>query len=454
MLLRYRNSCAILSSLLVFCSPGAALAEKKLPALEALVPSYDKTAPSSLSNLKLKGSVSDSINPSLIAIPRSDSVSAYNAGIKLYKTGDFQRALTAFRIALEKARKFGSEDQRYKAAKKAIESTRKNLTLRKQYGYDTDAKDKNALTGTVTKVFPPSLAWLGGLKEGDRILKADQSKTKILLTVKRNNNLYGLTLRLKEDRPVDPKTANDADPGTKSRTNFSGIASSAHAGVIRHPEILSGQIKRLASYDCVLLLDCSGSMGDRIVSIGRPSQGPLMTRWNWCRSEMLKFYSQGAPYFPEGITLVPFANKFAIINEAREPAIKQLFNQLSPVGATNMAAPLSFLFDDYFRRKARNKGRVKPLVIAILSDGEGNAHVLRQLITKTTHRMQYANEIKITFLAVDATSEGRPVIEALDDGLHNAEAKFDIVDSRTFEELQRYGLLRMVVAALVEKQVE
>ena len=158
MLLRYRNSCAILSSLLVFCSPGAALAEKKLPALEALVPSYDKTAPSSLSNLKLKGSVSDSINPSLIAIPRSDSVSAYNAGIKLYKTGDFQRALTAFRIALEKARKFGSEDQRYKAAKKAIESTRKNLTLRKQYGYDTDAKDKNALTGTVTKVFPDPAA--------------------------------------------------------------------------------------------------------------------------------------------------------------------------------------------------------------------------------------------------------------------------------------------------------
>lgn len=423
-----------------------ALAEKrkteKLPSLEALVPSYDRAKPTSLSNLKLKGAVSDSFNPNLIAIPRSDSVSAYNAGRKLFKSGDFARAMTAFKISLEKAKVYGPADERYKAAKTAIEATKKHLTLRKRLGYDTDNQNKNALTGKVTSIYPPSLAWLGGLKKDDQILTARSDKEIISLKVKRNGKLYSLKLRLKPEQPTGKEIARD--------TTGNGI----YSGRIRHPELLKGQVRRLASYDCVLLLDSSGSMGDRISSGVRTRDGSLMTRWNWCRKEMLNFYSQGSAYFPEGITLVPFANNFAIINEARAPAIKQLFNTLSPVGSTNIAKPLSFLFDDYFRRKARNQGSVKPLVIAILSDGEGNAHVLRRLIINTTHKMQYENEIKVTFLAVDASSQGRPVIEALDNSLYHAGAKYDIVDSRTFDEMRHYGLLKMVVAALVERQVE
>lgn len=414
---------------------------KPVPSLQALVPSIDKATPSDLAKLKLQGTVHDSYNPELIAIPRSDSVSAYEAGRKLYDKGDYARALTAFEIAAATAKRYGAEDSRYKAAKAAMASTATKLTLRKILGYDTDNKNPKALTGKVISVYPPSTAWLGGLMKDDQILSAvqDKAKSSIQLTVERRGKRYALNLGLRSRSGAglgENKTPGPALPGK-----------------INHPELLGRAEKQLGLYDCVLMLDCSGSMGDRIIS-SRDRQGIELTRWGWCRKEMLGFYQRGQGYFPEGITLVPFANKFAIINEARTDAIQNLFNQLSPVGGTNMAQPLNFLFDDYFARKARNRGRIKPLVIAILSDGEGNAHILRQLIIKTTQRMQYPKEILITFLAVDASDEGRPVIEALDNNLVQAGARYDIVDSRTFEELKQYGLLKMVVAALLEQQVE
>lgn len=414
--------------------------------LKSLTPSLDKSKPVALSKLRLTGRVQDSFNPSLIAIPKSGSVNAYEAGLKLFKSGDYDRAMTAFKIALIRASKFGTRDARYKTALSAINTTSKKLNMQARLGYKTDNPNKDALTGKVTKVFPPSLAWLGGLKVNDQILQSKVSKNTVRLKVQRGSKVYGLTLRLDKENNLNlkslvPKTAKVPQSGPYLK------------GKINHPELLIKEERRLSSYDCILMLDCSGSMGDRIVSLGKVN-GKLTTRWNWCKRQMLTLYDKGAPYFPEGITLVPFANKFAIINEARQNEIHQMFRQLSPVGGTNMALPLSFIIDDYFRRKRRNQGRVKPIVIAVLSDGEGNAHILRQLIIKTTHRMTTPREIIITFLAVDATALGRPVIEALDNNLYNAGAKYDIVDSRSFEELRKYGLMKMLVAALIEPYVE
>ena len=416
-----------------------------LPRLKPMQASLDKSMPTSLSQITLKGGVSDSRNPSMIAIPRSGSANAYNAGLKLFKQGDYNRAMTAFKVALARAAKYGSKDARYISAQKAIKSTSPYLTPRARLGYDTDNKKKSDLTGNVTKVFPPDLAWLGGLKVGDQILSAKETATKVFLKVRRNNKVYGLSLSLvKQSASSDTRK-----PTVKSLST----QHTALRGKINHPELLDKQVKRLLGYDCILMLDCSGSMGDRIVSLGRRN-GRLTTRWNWCKSEILRLYRSGKNYFPEGITLVPFANNFAIINEARDASIQNMFKQLTPVGGTNMTKPLAFLIDDYFRRKARNRGKVKPIVIAILSDGEGNAHQLRQVINRATHLMTNEREIVITFLAVDATELGRPVIDALDNNLKNAGAKYDIVDSRSFEELRRYGLLKMLVAAVLEPYVE
>ena len=399
-----------------------------------------------LKNIQLKGRIQDSLNPSLIAIPKSGSVNAYEAGLKLFKQGDYARALTAFNLALERAKPFGVQDPRYKTALSALRSTSSRLNTRARLGYDTNNTDRDSLNGKVTKVFPPSLAWLSGLKVDDQILSSKVNQKTVFLKVKRGENIYGLRLKLDDSDKTVLKKQNPVLARNKEPGNFL-------KGHINHPELLIKEEARLSGYDCMLMLDCSGSMGNRIVSLGKVN-GKTTTRWNWCKDQMITLYDKGACYFPEGITLIPFANKFAIINEARQPAIHQIFRQLSPEGGTNMALPLSFLIDDYFRRKSSSQGRIKPIVIAILSDGEGNAHILRQVIINATRRMSEPREILITFLAVDATELGRPVIEALDNNLVNAGAKYDIVDSRSFEELEKYGLMKMLIAALLEPYVE
>lgn len=435
---------------IILCFPclSQSSAEIKLPKLRPMQASLDKSQPTSLSKVTLKGGVSDTRNPSMIAIPRSGSVNAYNAGLKLYKIGNYNRALTAFRAALRRASKYGTSDQRYKSALKAIKKTTPYLTPRSKLGYDTNNSNKRELTGTVTKVFPPDLAWLGGLKVGDQVISAQKVDSRYYLKVKRKGRVYGLNLTQKNNSNIALKIDNaQLDKGSRGKsTNYL-------KGAINHPELLDKELARLAGYDCLLMLDCSGSMGDRIVSLGRRN-GKLTTRWNWCRKELLNLYSKGYRYFPEGITLIPFANNFAIINEARGPAIEGMFKQLTPVGGTNMAKPLAFLLDDYFRRKQRNRGRVKPILIAILSDGEGNAHQLREIIVRCTHAMSKPREILITFLEVDATELGRPVIHAMDNDLLRAGAKYDIVDSRSFSEINKYGLMRMLVAAIIEPYAE
>ncbi|MCA9802115.1 MAG: hypothetical protein KC777_09020 [Cyanobacteria bacterium HKST-UBA02] len=424
----------VLAALLQLC-PALAADRKNppLPPLQALTPSLDQVAPQK----ELQGRIEDGYDPTVLSIPRSDSVSAYNAGLKLYQKGDFARALSAFQIALQSAeRSFGAQDPRAQNARKAIASTAPHVSARRLLGYETAGKDIHDLKGTVTSVFPPSLAWLGGLKKGDLVTGAEKLRDGgYSLSIKRDGKLYSLNLRA----------------GRKSEPQPS--SSPMLSGSIKHPELLDQYRDRLASYDCALLIDCSGSMGDRIRIRNLSPDGRLLSRWNWCKQESLQLLSQGGSLFPYGITIVPFTRTFTVIGGARADRIARVFEDYTPDGGTNIAAPLAYMLSDYFKRKSSSRS-TRPLAIAVLSDGEGNPDSLRHVIVSATQQMTSPREVVITFLGVDESEAGRPVIEALDNDLVSSGARFDIVDSRTFSELRQYGLLKMLVAALIEKQVE
>ena len=436
---RYRSFLAIFPVALLQLCPTLAADRKNppLPPLQALTPSLDRLPPQK----ELQGRIEDGYDPTVLSIPRSDSASAYNAGLKLYEKGDFARALAAFRIALQSAeRSFGARDPRALSARKAIASTAPHVSARRLLGYETASKDIHDLRGTVTAVFPPSLAWLGGLKKGDRVTSAERLRDgSYSLDIRRDGKLYALELRAGGEPP--------ARGATQATSN------SLLTGSIRHPELLDRYRDRLASYDCALLIDCSGSMGDRIRIKDLSPDGRLLSRWNWCRQESLELLREGGSLFPYGITIVPFTRTFTVIGSARADRIARVFEDYTPDGGTNIAAPLAFMLSDYFKRKSSSRS-ARPLAIAVLSDGEGNPDSLRHVIVSATQQMSDPGEVLITFLGVDESEAGRPVIEALDNDLVSSGARFDIVDSRGFSELRQYGLLKMLVAALIEKRVE
>lgn len=430
---------------------------------ELLVPQLDLSIPED--KKQLEGQVSDTFNPEVLEIPRSGSGKAYEIGLKLFEQGDYRRAMNAFQLALIRANEFGKSDPRFAAAQKAIDSTKPHLNMRAKIGYDTDNKNAKELTGKVTKVFPPSLAWLSGLKKDDRILTANTQDNMIHLKIQRGSKFYNLNFTLKQEKKINLSPLTAQNP--KMDDTKPGIV---YQGKISHPEMLAANEKLLANYDCALLLDCSGSMdgpvgfetvvasADRTppgipsIKTGTFSRSP--SRWDWCKQQIGSFTRSAEKYFKNGITLVPFNHVFAVCEKARWDQLSSIYEKLAPAGGTELEEPLQYVIDDYFTRKARAKGKIKPLAIAVVSDGEASGELIRQVIVDATTRMTHPRELMITFLQVDDSSSGSSIIRALDDDLIDAGASYDIVDARTFDELNDYGLLKMIVAALAERQVE
>ncbi|MBX9848626.1 MAG: hypothetical protein K2X64_04980, partial [Rhodocyclaceae bacterium] len=364
--------------------------------LEALTPTLDTSAPET--DKTLSGRVEDVFNPEVLVIPKSGSTRVYEVGMELYKEGDYRRAMNAFKLAMIRAGKFSPNDPRTEACRKAIEATKAQMSLRSELGYDVDNKNKNVLTGKVTKVFLPSLAWLSGLRKDDDILKAKIENEYVYLTVKRRSKNYNLKLKYRE--PSSPLKGMNG--------KFDSTPANRFEGKITHPEILDQSVKYLANYDCALLIDCSASMESKLAA---SNHGLLESRWQWCKNECLSFYKQGEGYFPNGITMVPFNHEFAISKNAHFSEIANIYNTLNPTGGTDIAQPLSYLIEDYFQRKSQ--GNVKPLAIAVLSDGEASSVAIRDVLVNATQRMKHPKELLITFLTVDVSSFGTPVIRAM-----------------------------------------
>ncbi len=434
-----------LSANLIFSAIGSAqiiepLKKQNPVKLEMLVPELDLTNPQK----RLEGRISDSFNPEVLEIPQSGAVKAYEIGRKLFDQGDYRRAMNAFQLAMIRANEYGARDPRFQAAKAAIDATKSRLSMRAKLGYDTDNKNAIALVGRVTKVFPPSLAWLGGLKKDDRIINARIESSAVHLKVQRGSKLFNLSLKT----PVEKKIRLS---GQRPALDRSDRPTANLAGTIEHPEVLTKYESLLANYDCALLIDCSGSMGSSIGS--GDSSGKRTTRWDWCKENIAAFCRSGGKYFPRGITLVPFNQQFAVSEHATLEQLAQIYQKLGPDGGTELEKPLDYIINDYFDRKARG-GNVKPLAIAILSDGQVFGDLIRQVVVNATVRMKHPNELIITFLQVAGDDSGSSVIRALDDEMTEAGAAYDIVDSRTFDELSEFGLMKVIVAALVEKRVE
>lgn len=90
-------------------------------------------------------------------------------------------------------------------------------------------------------------------------------------------------------------------------------------------------------------------------------------------------------------------------------------------------------------------GNVKPLLVAVITDGEPtDKGAVVQVIGQTMGQMRQPGEIKITFLQVGNTFDGADFVEHL-------ERQFPIVSSKTFGELQKTGLTRALVDGISDQ---
>ena len=206
----------------------------------------------------------------------------------------------------------------------------------------------------------------------------------------------------------------------------------------------------LQKYDIYFLLDKSGSMGQKDSSTGNK------TRWEVAQETVVALARKAAEFDEDGITVVPFSakrpdGKFEEFDKVTEVKVSEVFAKVQPNGGTDTAGALKQVTDDYFAKKAANPSETKPRIIIILTDGvPDDKDALRDVIVKTTKKMDRDEEIGILFVqAGNDTSATKTLKEYDDDLVGKYGAKFDIVDTKTADELGSMpDLAQALIAAL------
>lgn len=197
----------------------------------------------------------------------------------------------------------------------------------------------------------------------------------------------------------------------------------------------------LSRYDIIVDIDKSGSMGTKDCN-GR-------SRWEAAQEATVAIARKAVEFDTDGITVAFFAGNFVEYNNVDgEQKVVDIFNGNEPMGGTNTARVLEHQIAGYFARKAA--GEAKPIIILVVTDGEPDSREdVARVIVDATHRMDVDEEIGIQFIQVGSDAGAQSFLKWLDDELVDRKgAKFDIVDTKTMDELEGMRIADVMVAAI------
>jgi hypothetical protein len=203
----------------------------------------------------------------------------------------------------------------------------------------------------VTNVRLGGGGYYAGLKPGDRIVDAKSNKDDVDLVIDRAGKKYSVKLtpnptRLGDEPAVKPQP--QRDPKFLVELN--------------KPEV---QNQMISKRDLVVIID-------RTVSMQIQDCPKDQSRWDWCRAQTVGLMKDLLGKVNE-ITVVTFNEKFQVYPHATLNKVDSIYATEKPEGATNTAAPLRDRLEDYLRRKrAAGKAPMKPLLVAVITDGLPN----------------------------------------------------------------------------------
>lgn len=183
------------------------------------------------------------------------------------------------------------------------------------------------------------------------------------------------------------------------------------------------------SRDYVLLLDRSGSMGEA------NRKGKPQTRWAYAQEAVTALARKCAEYDADGIDVYAFNKSFTRYENTTPDKVKEIFSSVTPNGGTDFVPVLKDVIDRHFAKD------VKPTTIVVLTDGEPSdgkigMDALSKLIIGAANRLEGDAELAIGFIQVGDDPAATTFLKSLDDNLTSQGAKFDIVDTKTADELE------------------
>lgn len=199
----------------------------------------------------------------------------------------------------------------------------------------------------------------------------------------------------------------------------------------------------LENRDYVMVIDKSGSMNEMDCPGGK-------SRWDSCRETTEAVANKLQQWDPDGITVIPFAGSFKIYPNTTPAKVKDVFKENEPLGGTILAPVLKAVFADYIARKKAGTTKANGEILVVVTDGQPSdeCEVAKEIVNFTKTLDNGDGEYGIQFLQVGKDAGAAKFLKKLDDDLVSQGAKFDIVDTKTMEELENIGLTEALMASL------
>lgn len=196
----------------------------------------------------------------------------------------------------------------------------------------------------------------------------------------------------------------------------------------------------LKNYDIELFIDRSGSMDDTDCS-GK-------SRWDWAKEQTVSFARNAAKWDSDGIIVNVFWGDYKTYENVTPETVANIFNEQSPNGSTDTAKVLEARLEAYRQRHAA--GNAKPVIFLVVTDGEpSDRKAVRDTIVKHTQWMSDDAQTGIQFIQVGSDSKAAAFLTELDDNLVSKDnAKFDIVDTKTFAQAENMTFEELAKSAL------
>lgn len=196
--------------------------------------------------------------------------------------------------------------------------------------------------------------------------------------------------------------------------------------------------------DYTLIIDKSGSM-----SINDQPGGK--TRWKAAEESTMALARKCEEIDPDGITVYLFSGRFRRYDNVTSDKVAQIYQENEPMGRTDLASVLQDAVDNYFQRKATGATKLNGETILVITDGEPDDYkAVMRVIIEASRQLERDEELAISLIQVGKDRKATQFLQALDDQLESAGAKFDIVDTITIDDMEDMTLAEVLLNAITD----
>jgi hypothetical protein len=202
----------------------------------------------------------------------------------------------------------------------------------------------------------------------------------------------------------------------------------------------------LLGRDYVVLIDRSGSMTQE--DVYNSATQKYESRWRAAAEGMMALVAKVIELDPDGVDVCLFSKEHEFFHVTQTNQIGAIFYENEPLTTTNLSRPFELVLNEHFSLRQQGR-RPKGTTIIVVTDGRpDNPARVTELLLNAANHCQHDKELGISFIQLGRDPGAQRYLTFLDDHLTGEGARYDIVDTKTWEKVEQLGFKKILLDAL------